>query len=116
MIYHYYLIVAVISSPQSDYKLFRNPRFKNVGKFLTLSEFLAMAKNASSLHGVLISIEVNSCHSIFFLFKFQVSCIGVYCVTFILLLTLLNLMMDVKRLGTVNGGYGYLLCQGVLLA
>ncbi|XWS09726.1 hypothetical protein CRYUN_Cryun39dG0014000 [Craigia yunnanensis] len=50
-------LTPVISSPQSDYKLFRNPRFKNAGKFLTLSEFLAMAKNASSLHGVLISIE-----------------------------------------------------------
>ncbi|XVF33915.1 hypothetical protein REPUB_Repub18cG0012300 [Reevesia pubescens] len=48
----------VISSPQSlDYKLFRNPRFRNAGNFLTLSDFLAMAKNASSLHGVLISIE-----------------------------------------------------------
>ncbi|XWS11287.1 hypothetical protein CRYUN_Cryun38cG0071100 [Craigia yunnanensis] len=50
-------LTPVISSPQSDYKLFRNPKFKSVGKFLTLSEFLAMAKNASSLHGVLISIE-----------------------------------------------------------
>ncbi|XWS27786.1 hypothetical protein CRYUN_Cryun25bG0010200 [Craigia yunnanensis] len=47
----------VISSPQSDYKLFRNPKFRNAGKFLTLSELLAMAKNASSLKGVLISIE-----------------------------------------------------------
>ncbi|XWS51801.1 hypothetical protein CRYUN_Cryun11dG0013900 [Craigia yunnanensis] len=47
----------VISSPQSEYTLFRNPRFKNAGKFLTLSEFLVMAKNASSLHGVLIGIE-----------------------------------------------------------
>ncbi|XP_021287615.1 glycerophosphodiester phosphodiesterase GDPDL3-like [Herrania umbratica] len=50
-------LMPVISSPQSQYKLFRNPKFKNVGKFLTLSEFLAMAKNASSLQGVLIGIE-----------------------------------------------------------
>ncbi|EOY12180.1 SHV3-like 2, putative isoform 4, partial [Theobroma cacao] len=50
-------LTTAISSPQSEYKLFRNPKFKNVGKFLTLSEFLAMAKSASSLQGVLIAIE-----------------------------------------------------------
>jgi hypothetical protein len=43
--------------------LFRNPRFKNNGKFLTLSEFLTLAKGASSLHGVLINIEVSICHA-----------------------------------------------------
>ncbi|XP_022753067.1 glycerophosphodiester phosphodiesterase GDPDL3-like isoform X2 [Durio zibethinus] len=50
-------LTPVISSPQSDFQLFRNPKLKNAGKFLTLSDFLAMAKNASSLHGVLIGIE-----------------------------------------------------------
>ncbi|XVE50758.1 hypothetical protein DITRI_Ditri01bG0189000 [Diplodiscus trichospermus] len=50
-------LTPVILSPESDYKLFRNPKFKNAGKFLTLSEFLAMATNASSLQGVLIGIE-----------------------------------------------------------
>ncbi|XVF77302.1 hypothetical protein PTKIN_Ptkin14bG0031700 [Pterospermum kingtungense] len=50
-------LTPTISSPQSVYKLFRNPKFKSVGKFLRLSEFLDMAKNASSLNGVLISIE-----------------------------------------------------------
>ncbi|XP_022716810.1 glycerophosphodiester phosphodiesterase GDPDL3-like isoform X2 [Durio zibethinus] len=50
-------LTSVISSPQSAYRLFRNPRFRNAGNFLTLSEFLATAKNASSLQGVLISIE-----------------------------------------------------------
>ncbi|KAG4150155.1 hypothetical protein ERO13_D05G377600v2 [Gossypium hirsutum] len=50
-------LTPIISSPQSQYKLFRNPRFKNAGTFLTLSEFLTIASNASSLQGVLISIE-----------------------------------------------------------
>lgn len=53
-----FLTVAIISSPQKNYQLFRNPRFKNAGKYLKLSEFLNLAKNASSLSGVLISIEV----------------------------------------------------------
>ncbi|KAA3467423.1 glycerophosphodiester phosphodiesterase GDPDL3-like [Gossypium australe] len=55
----------VISSPQSQYKLFRNPKFQNAGKYLELSEFLSMANTTSSLNGILISIEVSSCHSIF---------------------------------------------------
>ncbi|GLU23860.1 hypothetical protein SLE2022_398360 [Rubroshorea leprosula] len=46
-----------IFSPQAKYPLFRNPNFKNAGNFVTLSDFLATAKNASSLSGVLISIE-----------------------------------------------------------
>ncbi|OMP04301.1 Glycerophosphoryl diester phosphodiesterase [Corchorus olitorius] len=50
-------LTPVISSPQSAYQLLRNPQFRNAGKFLALSDFLAMAKNTSSLQGVLISIE-----------------------------------------------------------
>ncbi|XP_050369168.1 glycerophosphodiester phosphodiesterase GDPDL3-like [Argentina anserina] len=46
-----------ILSPQRSYTLFRNPRFKSAGSYLNLSEFLTMAKNSSSLSGVLISIE-----------------------------------------------------------
>ncbi|XP_062168616.1 glycerophosphodiester phosphodiesterase GDPDL3 [Alnus glutinosa] len=46
-----------IANPFSKFTLFRNPRFKNNGKFLTLSEFLALSKGTSSLTGVLISIE-----------------------------------------------------------
>ncbi|KAH8519019.1 hypothetical protein H0E87_000739 [Populus deltoides] len=47
----------VISNPYSKYYLSRNPNFRNAGNFLTLSDFLALAKNTSSLSGVLISIE-----------------------------------------------------------
>ncbi|KAG2682458.1 hypothetical protein I3760_11G192600 [Carya illinoinensis] len=46
-----------IANPYSNYRLFRNPKYKNTGKFLTLSEFLELARRASSLTGVLISIE-----------------------------------------------------------
>uniref|UniRef100_A0A2N9FD13 glycerophosphodiester phosphodiesterase n=1 Tax=Fagus sylvatica TaxID=28930 RepID=A0A2N9FD13_FAGSY len=46
-----------IANPYAGFRLFRNPKFKNAGKYLTLSEFLALSKNASSLTGVLISIE-----------------------------------------------------------
>ncbi|XP_031284227.1 glycerophosphodiester phosphodiesterase GDPDL4-like isoform X2 [Pistacia vera] len=46
-----------ISNPYAQFQLFRNPKFKSAGKFLKLSDFLALAKNASSLSGVLISIE-----------------------------------------------------------
>ncbi|KAB1224992.1 putative glycerophosphoryl diester phosphodiesterase 1 [Morella rubra] len=50
-------LTPAISNPFSNYKLYRNPKFKNAGKFLTLLDFLALSKNASSLTGVLISIE-----------------------------------------------------------
>ena len=38
--------------------MFRNPNEKNSGKFILLSEFLSLAKNSTSLSGVLISVEV----------------------------------------------------------
>ncbi|KAL9403978.1 hypothetical protein Peur_000950 [Populus x canadensis] len=47
----------VMSNPYSKYEFSRNPKFRNSGNFLTLSDFLALAKNTSSLSGVLISIE-----------------------------------------------------------
>ncbi|EEF33338.1 glycerophosphoryl diester phosphodiesterase, putative [Ricinus communis] len=50
-------LTPAIANPYAIYKLFRNPKFRNAGKFLTLSDFLALAKNTSSLSGVLISIE-----------------------------------------------------------
>ncbi|KAJ0045487.1 hypothetical protein Pint_03999 [Pistacia integerrima] len=55
-----------ISNPYAQFQLFRNPKFKSAGKFLKLSDFLALAKNASSLSGVLISIEVS-----FFVFGYS---------------------------------------------
>ncbi|TQE07672.1 hypothetical protein C1H46_006743 [Malus baccata] len=50
-------LTTTISNPSSKYTLFRNPRFKTGGKYLTLSDFLALAKKSSSLSGVLIGIE-----------------------------------------------------------
>ncbi|KAJ7960857.1 Glycerophosphodiester phosphodiesterase [Quillaja saponaria] len=46
-----------ISSPSSDYKLFRNPKEKNAGALVTLADFLALTKNRTSLSGILIIIE-----------------------------------------------------------
>ncbi|KAK2991684.1 hypothetical protein RJ640_000393 [Escallonia rubra] len=48
---------AAISNPEMEYSLFRNPKFRYSGKLLTLSEFLALANNATSVSGVLIGIE-----------------------------------------------------------
>ncbi|XP_057981947.1 glycerophosphodiester phosphodiesterase GDPDL3-like isoform X2 [Malania oleifera] len=50
-------LTPAISNPYVKYQLWRNPKFKSAGKFLMLSEFLAVAKNLSSLSGVLIVIE-----------------------------------------------------------
>ncbi|KAL0443313.1 UNVERIFIED_CONTAM: Glycerophosphodiester phosphodiesterase GDPDL3 [Sesamum latifolium] len=50
-------IAAAISNPYSFNSLFRNPAAQNVGKLMQLSDFLAFANNASSISGILISIE-----------------------------------------------------------
>ncbi|XP_004294052.1 PREDICTED: glycerophosphodiester phosphodiesterase GDPDL3-like [Fragaria vesca subsp. vesca] len=50
-------LTPTISSPQKDFTLYRNPRFKSAGTYLKLSEFLTLAKNSSSLSGVIIGIE-----------------------------------------------------------
>ncbi|PIM99215.1 Glycerophosphoryl diester phosphodiesterase [Handroanthus impetiginosus] len=44
-------------NPYPDYSLFRNPRARNYGNLMQLSDFLALSNNASSVSGVLISIE-----------------------------------------------------------
>lgn len=51
---------AAISNPYSVYRLFRNPKEETSGKLLSLSEFLNLAKNSTTLSGVLISVEVSS--------------------------------------------------------
>ncbi|XP_019435653.1 PREDICTED: glycerophosphodiester phosphodiesterase GDPDL3-like [Lupinus angustifolius] len=46
-----------ILNPFTKYSLFRNPKYKNVGSLLTLSEFLSFTKNQTSLPGVVIIVE-----------------------------------------------------------
>ncbi|VVA98992.1 unnamed protein product [Arabis nemorensis] len=46
-----------ISNPFRVNALFRNPRNRNIGKFLTLSEFLLLPNRYSSLLGILIKVE-----------------------------------------------------------
>ncbi|CAL5021181.1 unnamed protein product [Urochloa decumbens] len=46
----------MISNPMSTYRLLRNPRNKNAGSFMRLSDFLAFAKG-KDLSGVMISVE-----------------------------------------------------------
>ncbi|KAJ7960856.1 Glycerophosphodiester phosphodiesterase [Quillaja saponaria] len=50
-------LTTTISIPYAKYRLFRNPKFKNKGTFLTLSDFLALTKNHTSLSGALVIIE-----------------------------------------------------------
>ncbi|KAI9185651.1 hypothetical protein LWI28_009171 [Acer negundo] len=50
-------LTPAISNPFSRYRMFRNPKFRNAGNFLKLSDFLALAKKSTTLSGVLISIE-----------------------------------------------------------
>jgi hypothetical protein len=47
----------MISNPMSKFQLYRNPRNKNVGNFMRLSDFLAFAKD-KDLSGIMITVEV----------------------------------------------------------
>lgn len=51
-------MAAEIYNPFAEEKLYRNPNNKNMGQFLSLSDFLALAYNATSVSGVVIRIEV----------------------------------------------------------
>ncbi|RCV34072.1 hypothetical protein SETIT_7G133500v2 [Setaria italica] len=46
----------IISTPLSTYRMDRNPRYRNAGKFMRLSDFLDFTKN-KDLSGIMISIE-----------------------------------------------------------
>jgi glycerophosphoryl diester phosphodiesterase len=50
-------LTPAISNPFRVYRIFRNPREKNSGKLISLSQFLDLAKTYTSLSGVLISVE-----------------------------------------------------------
>ncbi|GAB2284740.1 hypothetical protein Dimus_019194 [Dionaea muscipula] len=50
-------LTPTISNPFTKFELYRNPSFKNAGKLVSLSEFLALAQNATSISGVLVKIE-----------------------------------------------------------
>ncbi|XP_010443178.1 PREDICTED: glycerophosphodiester phosphodiesterase GDPDL4 [Camelina sativa] len=48
---------AIENPYNKDFNLFRNPRERSSGKLVSLSDFLNLAKNSSTLVGVLISVE-----------------------------------------------------------
>nr|XP_004251903.1 glycerophosphodiester phosphodiesterase GDPDL3-like isoform X1 [Solanum lycopersicum] len=46
-----------ITNPWLEFRLYRNPKARNEGNFVSLMEFLTYAKNATTVSGVMISIE-----------------------------------------------------------
>lgn len=52
-----FILTAKISTPFSSFKLDRNPRYRNAGNFMRLSDFLDFTKD-KDLSGIMISVEV----------------------------------------------------------
>jgi len=50
---------AAISNPFRENGMSRNPNERNSGNLISLYEFLNLAKNSTSLSGILISLEVS---------------------------------------------------------
>ncbi|KAJ8440425.1 hypothetical protein Cgig2_017658 [Carnegiea gigantea] len=50
-------LTPAIYNPWTASLLYRNPKFRNAGKIISLSDFLALAKNTTSLSAVSIKIE-----------------------------------------------------------
>ncbi|CAH8383106.1 unnamed protein product [Eruca vesicaria subsp. sativa] len=50
-------LTPAISNPFRVYKMFRNPNEKNSGRIISLSKFLNLANNSTSLSSVLISVQ-----------------------------------------------------------
>ncbi|WZY76237.1 hypothetical protein YC2023_022621 [Brassica napus] len=50
-------LTPAISNPYRAYSMFRNPNEKNFGRIISLSKFLKLANNSTSLSSVLISVE-----------------------------------------------------------
>lgn len=52
------ILAAQISTPFTGYRLDRNPRYRNAGNFMRLSDFLNFTID-KDLSGIMISIEVS---------------------------------------------------------
>ncbi|CAL9239657.1 unnamed protein product [Arabidopsis halleri] len=50
-------LTPAMVNPYRMYSMFRNPKERNFGKLISLSEFLNLAKNSTSLSHVLINVE-----------------------------------------------------------